>query len=88
MESVNGDYYCRETEPLPSKKKEMVNHPSHYQGKDGMECIDIIESYELDFKLGSALKYILRAGRKDPSKKREDLEKAIWYLKRSLREEE
>jgi len=42
----------------------------------------VIEDWELPFHLGNALKYIARAGRKDPSKVREDISKAIWYLER------
>lgn len=60
-----------------------VNHPSHYTfGK--IETIDVIEDWELPYHLGNAVKYISRAGRKDPSKKLEDLEKARWYLSRYI----
>ena len=64
-----------------SDKKEMVNHPSHYQGKK-FEVIDIIEDYDLDFCLGNAIKYILRCGKKDESV--QELKKAIWYLERKI----
>ena len=66
-------------------KPELVNHPDHYQGNK-FEVIDIIEDYELNFTLGSAVKYILRAGKKDD--KNTDLKKAIWMLERELEEEE
>ena len=64
-----------------------VNHPSHYTWlKDlcGVEPIDICK--HLDFDLGNALKYILRAGHKkdnsmtDVEKAIEDLKKAIFYI--------
>lgn len=56
-----------------------VNHPNHYnQGK--YEVIDVIADWKLDFCLGNAVKYIARAGHKDPNAKAEDLEKAVWYL--------
>jgi len=61
--------------------KEMVNHPDHYQGGK-LEVIDIIEDYNLGFSLGNAIKYILRADKK--GNKKQDLEKALWYLKREL----
>lgn len=62
---------------------ETVNHPKHYnQGK--IEVIEFIEDKELGFHLGNAVKYICRAGRKDPTKYVEDLEKAIWYLRRRI----
>lgn len=59
-----------------------VNHPDHYTA-GGIEAIDVIEAYGLDFHLGNAVKYILRAGRKTDSPV-EDLEKAIWYINRFL----
>ena len=61
--------------------KEMVNHPSHYKGNK-FEVIDIIEDYKLNFNLGNALKYLLRAGHKDDYV--QDLKKAIWYLNREI----
>ena len=60
---------------------EQVNHPTHYNtGK--IEVIEIIEDQRLGFHLGNAVKYILRAGKKDPTKTIEDLQKAKWYLER------
>ncbi len=64
-----------------------VNHPSHYT--DGnIEVIDFIFDKGLgrDFCLGNAIKYISRAGKKDPSKEKEDLMKARWYLDRYIKE--
>jgi hypothetical protein len=56
---------------------DMVNHPKHYN-VDGYEVIDIIRAFGLNFPMGSALKYLLRAERK--GKKIEDLKKAIWCI--------
>lgn len=61
-----------------------VNHPSHYQSKSGLESIQVIEAFDLGFCLGNAIKYILRAGKKDKGKEIEDLDKAIWYLQRRI----
>ena len=60
---------------------DMVNSPLHYQGKN-FEVIDIINDYSLNFELGNAIKYILRADKK--GNKKQDLEKAIWYLNHEL----
>ena len=60
-----------------------VNHPGHYT-YGSMEVIDAIEGLELPYHLGNALKYIARAGRKDPSKTTEDLRKAAWYINRYI----
>ena len=38
----------------------------------------------MPFHLANCIKYICRAGRKDPAKKLEDLEKAAWYLERYI----
>ena len=42
------------------------------------------EGLLLPYHLGNALKYIARAGRKDPAKTEEDLRKAIWYINRYI----
>lgn len=60
-----------------------VTHPSHYTD-GGIETIDFIEAKGLDFCRGNAVKYISRAGKKDPEKEVEDLEKAVWYLQREI----
>ena len=61
-------------------KEESVNHPNHYGGDTTYEVIKVIHAWELDFDLGNAVKYIARAGKKDPAKELEDLEKAQWYI--------
>lgn len=69
-------------------KIDNVNHPPHYtwlKEKCGIEVIDITR--HMDFDLGNAIKYILRAGLKTElglsniEKQIEDLEKAIFYIK-------
>lgn len=61
-----------------------VNHPEYYGGGDNpYEAIKVIQAWELDFELGSALKYIARAGKKTPSATT-DLGKAIRYLQFEL----
>lgn len=60
-----------------------VAHPAHYtDGK--IEVIDFIEDKQLNFCRGNAVKYIARAGKKDPAKEIEDLEKAVWYLSHEI----
>lgn len=71
-----------------------VNHPSHYtwlKDKCGIEVIDITR--HMNFDLGNAIKYILRAGRKPIvtenksdfyAAKIQDLKKAIWYINDEL----
>lgn len=65
-------------------KKELVNHPQHYGGKDNpYEAIKVIEAWKLGFCLGNTIKYISRAGKKDDTI--QELEKALWYLKREIK---
>ena len=61
-------------------EKEQVNHPSHYQ--QGIEPIEVIESWDLNFNLGNVIKYTLRAPYKENMI--QDLEKAKWYLEREI----
>lgn len=67
-------------------ESDAVNHPDHYNALaavcsecgNPIECIDIVR--HLNFDLGNAIKYIWRAGQKDPETEIEDLKKAAWYL--------
>lgn len=62
-----------------------VNHPPHYGGEaDPYEAIKVIEAWQLGFHLGNVVKYLARAGRKDPARILEDLKKARWYLDRYI----
>lgn len=63
---------------IEEKKEEMVHHPDHYAKGRKFEPKDVIRDWDLNFNLGSALKYIARAGRKDDII--QDLEKAIEYI--------
>jgi hypothetical protein len=65
---------------------EKVDHPPYYGGAENpYETIKVIDAWALCFNLGNAVKYISRAGKKDPGKRVEDLEKAAFYLKREIR---
>lgn len=65
--------------------KEAVNHPEHYGGDTVYEVIKVIEAWGLGFHLGNAVKYIARAGKKDPAKELEDLKKGRFYLDRQIK---
>lgn len=70
-------------EKLDEVLNDPVNHPSHYTaGK--IEVIDFLEDQGFPYHLGNAVKYICRAGKKDPRKTVEDLQKAVWYLNRYI----
>lgn len=61
-----------------------VSHPPHYADgwSNGAEVIDLTE--HLSFCAGNVVKYVCRAGRKDPRKHVEDLKKARWYIDREI----
>ena len=60
-----------------------VNPPDHYTFSD-IEPLDVIEAWNLPHHLACVGKYIARAGRKASTTKRQDLEKAQYYLGRYL----
>lgn len=73
--------------------EDKVNHPSHYTWLKtlcGIEVIDITR--HMNFCLGNAVKYILRAGHKseegmtDKEKTIQDLKKAIWYINDEIKQ--
>ena len=77
---------------LAKKQDEKVSHPSHYTWLKelcGIEVIDITR--HLDFDMGNALKYLLRAGKKseegysNKEKEIEDLKKAIFYIQDKIK---
>lgn len=71
--------------PDPPPTEEAIDHPAHYGGaNDPFEPIKIIEAmgWGPGFNKGNALKYLLRAGKKDTDKEAQDLRKAAWYLNR------
>lgn len=64
-------------------KSNEVSHPKHYnQGR--FEVVEVIEDQGLGYHLGNAVKYICRAGKKDPKKVVVDLQKAVWYIERKI----
>jgi hypothetical protein len=67
--------------------KEMVNHPEHYGGEENVyEVVKVAEAWGLDYDayLFNVIKYVARAGKKEPSKELQDLKKALWYLNRKI----
>ncbi len=68
---------CRLVEPA----NDPVANPKHYTST-AIEVIDVIETFELGFRLANVVKYVLRAGKKGD--KIEDLKKAKAYLSREI----
>lgn len=67
----------------PEARREQVDHPPHYGGADDpFEVIKVIEAWDLNFSLGSALKYIRR--RKEKGDELTNLKKARWCIDREI----
>lgn len=77
-EKTKGDFF----DTMPAPEVDPINHPAHYTGKNGVECIQVTEQF--NFNRGNAIKYIWRAGEKDKAREVEDLKKAIWYIEREI----
>lgn len=58
-----------------------IEHPAHYNAYP-VEVIELTE--HMNFNRGNVVKYIARAGLKDPNTELEDLKKAQWYLDREI----
>ena len=63
-----------------------VEHPTHYNNKRGIECIDAMiaafgKSEAVTFCKINAFKYLWRAENK--GKYKEDMEKAAWYINKA-----
>lgn len=66
---------------MATQLNDAVTHPTHYT-RGGLEVIDAIEAWDLNFRLGNVVKYVARCEHK--GKALEDLEKAKWYLDREI----
>lgn len=62
---------------------DLINRPDHYV-RGGIEVWDVIEAFDLDYRLGNVVKYVCRAGKKDPATTIQDLRKARAYLDRQI----
>lgn len=61
--------------------------PSYYIGKHKkIEAMDVVLDFQHDnYNLGTALTYIMRAGKKDGNPMSQDITKAIVHLKKELK---
>ena len=78
------DPTLRYDDPAVRISGDPVHHPAHYTfGK--IEVLDAIEDWGLDYHRGNVVKYMVRAGKKDPDKMIEDLRKARFYIDRLIK---
>lgn len=60
-----------------------VIKPDHYKAGE-QDVIAFCQHHGVNFSRGNVIKYVTRAGKKDPAKELEDLEKAKEYLEREI----
>lgn len=76
-------FQVKDEEQACITEPDMVSHPPHYQAKNGMEVIDVIEAFTANLTgieatdTGNVIKYICRWKEKNG---KQDLEKARWYI--------
>ena len=56
----------------------------NHNNLNGICPADLIDAFDLNFNKGNVVKYVCRAGRKDPTTTVEDLKKAREYLDREI----
>ena len=69
---------------MDNQKNDIILNPAHYCADRKYEPRKVIADWGLNFNLGSAVKYLSRAGRKGD--KTEDLRKAIQYIEFEIEE--
>ena len=58
-----------------------TTEPSYYSGtKYGYSARKIVEDFELSYNVGTAVSYLLRAGKKEGNPAEQDIQKAINHL--------
>tara|TARA_R110002073_G_scaffold88016_2_gene208993 strand:+ start:7347 stop:7643 length:297 start_codon:yes stop_codon:yes gene_type:complete len=90
MENKSKHYYeytrncdCTETcEPCEANKID-INVPEYYKGKNGYQARKVVENFDLNYNLGTATTYIIRAYRKHDTAK-DCIKKAIHHLQFEL----
>ena len=88
--SMNSDrniieYPCRETisaflNEIVEEDVDPTLHQDYYKGECDIETKDYIMDHKLNWNLGNVIKYVARAGKKDPDTEVQDLQKAINHL--------
>jgi len=83
-EKTNISELLAQAEPFPVEPPYFVIsdpiNPDHYK-RNGIEAVDVIEAFDLNYRLGNVVKYVLRHVGKNGL---EDLKKARWYLDREI----
>lgn len=90
LTNTHDDAIVNNTREIKEARLDNVNHPTHYN-KGAMECLDVIKACLSDsefrgFLKGNVMKYMYRKG--DKGDALEDLNKACWYAKKLMKQED
>jgi hypothetical protein len=70
--------------PIGEQPNNPIN-PNHYQlSRSGQQPHHVVEDFNLSYNVGTSCVYLLRAGKKEISSYKEDIEKAIRHLQFEL----
>lgn len=64
-----------------TRKPSTIN-PAYYRAAGNLQSINVLEGFNLDLHTGTAVSYLLRAGKKAGEEASKDRRKAIWWLLR------
>lgn len=73
--------------PLTPPSAKYDPPPTHYDGK-GIDPWAVWDAFDLDRYTANAVKYLLRAGKKDIAPRLDDLKKARNYINKAIEREE
>lgn len=78
---------CYKPNKVSNNDVKNIDHPSHYNSDDRMECIEEMrilfgDEAVISFCKLNAYKYYYRAGNKAGEAEKKDKAKAMWYLKK------
>lgn len=62
-----------------------MDNNSYYRAKNGIQLVDIIAAADMSFCRGNALKYLVRAGKKEGESFIKDITKAVDYIDYTVR---
>ena len=79
-------YYYDYTRNMSDEKKVVSTPPNYYVGIfNGIKANEVIDDFLLSYNVGTAVTYLLRAGKKPQNSKRQDIQKAIDHLNFELK---
>ena len=83
LDADGGEWFWTNEMLEDADETDKTVNPDYYKFH-GYDVFDIADYFGLSFPLGNAIKYILRAGKKDKAKEVEDLRKSIVCIRKAI----